>query len=810
MIKKYKEIIILMVSLIAISQLYLYTMFPAFNNDDSPETIASAYTLGISHPPGYPLFTMAGKVFSLLPIGSPAFRINSFAIFLAILVLLLSYYIIKQITFNILNYENKIIDFFGVFILAFSYIFWNQAIEAKGGIYILNLLFLAILIYLSIKLFKGFNPASRKSQPAVEAGIDSASGREHIEEPMKAGSSAIKYLYLMSFIYGLSLCNHWPSMIILLPVFGYIFFIYRQKINQKNTITIILLLLAGLSPYLYLPVRAGTDGIFVFMARPNTWEYFWWTVLRTAYGNPTPPTLQLYENQIKEFFTLLFNNYSILWILMFAGGYTINKKSKNLFYFYLSAVLIIIFAVVFYNHSEERLLWVISIFLMPFQYILLLFLTAGMHFILGFFKQKTFKYIFLAVIFLFILFIGYKNFKKNNSRYNYQAYDFGNNILKTLDKDSLYFCEDDFNFIPLYYIQIIEKQRQDVKLASVFPLFFKWGIDNFVKKYGNIPLKEKDPSYNLSNIITYYSNNNIKIFKSTNSPLLDNLKGYNFKQIGLLQEYLKNDKPMSPKIFELYSYNRGLYDKYIEYSKQTLDLVVFYLYCMMLQGEDLLHDGNPAGALKLYKKAMLFPYEGEMKENKPIFYYKLSYIYKDLNDKDNQIKYLNKAIGLKHDYWQAYQELGIVYFKDGNLKMAKEMFENAKNYGSHDSKVLELVSSDNNKAGKYLQSGDAENSSGDYKEAIEDYNRAIEIDPKYAETYCNRGVARYHLGDKQGALKDLNKAIELNQRYAVSYYNRGIVKNNLGDKQGAIEDLNKAGELGLKQAYDMIKKIQGD
>src|SRR5271157_2890515 len=47
--------------------------------------------------------------------------------------------------------------FFRGFYSAFSYIFWNQAIEAKGGIYMLNLLFFVILIYLSMELFKSYN-----------------------------------------------------------------------------------------------------------------------------------------------------------------------------------------------------------------------------------------------------------------------------------------------------------------------------------------------------------------------------------------------------------------------------------------------------------------------------------------------------------------------------------------------------------------------------------------------------------------------------------------------------------------------------
>src|SRR5208283_1552158 len=108
MFKKSKEIIILLICLLAIFQLYLYTTFPAFKSDDSPETTTSTYTLGLGHPPCYPFFTISGKAFSLLPVGSPAFRINLFSIFLALIVLLLSYFIIKQVSLYVFNYENKI------------------------------------------------------------------------------------------------------------------------------------------------------------------------------------------------------------------------------------------------------------------------------------------------------------------------------------------------------------------------------------------------------------------------------------------------------------------------------------------------------------------------------------------------------------------------------------------------------------------------------------------------------------------------------------------------------------------------------
>jgi len=43
---------------------------------DSPEFTAAAATLGVPHPPGHPLYVMLAKPFTLLPIGSIAFRVS--------------------------------------------------------------------------------------------------------------------------------------------------------------------------------------------------------------------------------------------------------------------------------------------------------------------------------------------------------------------------------------------------------------------------------------------------------------------------------------------------------------------------------------------------------------------------------------------------------------------------------------------------------------------------------------------------------------------------------------------------------------
>ena len=56
---------------------YLWTLTPTVGFHDSGELITVAYTLGIAHPPGYPLCTLFGKLFTtIIPIGNIAYRMN--------------------------------------------------------------------------------------------------------------------------------------------------------------------------------------------------------------------------------------------------------------------------------------------------------------------------------------------------------------------------------------------------------------------------------------------------------------------------------------------------------------------------------------------------------------------------------------------------------------------------------------------------------------------------------------------------------------------------------------------------------------
>ena len=90
-----------------------------------------------------------------------------------------------------------------------------------------------------------------------------------------------------------------------------------------------------------------------------------------------------------------------------------------------------------------------------------------------------------------------------------------------------------------------------------------------------------------------------------------------------------------------------------------------------------------------------------------------------------------------------------------------------------------------------------------HKEAIEHYNKAIEINPQFTETYYNRGVVKSVLGKHEEAIEDYSKAIKINPQFAEAYYNRGATKSALGQNQEAIEDYSKAIEINpqFAEAY---------
>ena len=68
------------------------------------------------------------------------------------------------------------------------------------------------------------------------------------------------------------------------------------------------------------------------------------------------------------------------------------------------------------------------------------------------------------------------------------------------------------------------------------------------------------------------------------------------------------------------------------------------------------------------------------------------------------------------------------------------------------------------KGKEYFNNGDAKLFTQDYAGAIVEYNKALEINPRYSEAYCNRGAAKFYLQDYPETIADCTKAIEFNPK----------------------------------------------
>ena len=145
------------------------------------------------------------------------------------------------------------------------------------------------------------------------------------------------------------------------------------------------------------------------------------------------------------------------------------------------------------------------------------------------------------------------------------------------------------------------------------------------------------------------------------------------------------------------------------------------------------------------------------------------------------------------------QNKSLEILKEKNDLEIEELWERYLNstLESEREQIRNLVKANNKDftANQYIESGQRHYAAGRSEEAIEDYNRAIEIDPNNATAYNNRGVVYIgynEFGTDEIALSDVNHAIELNPTNAIMYINRGAVYQNKNEYDKAFDDYMRA------------------
>ncbi len=123
--------------------LHLKTVAPTVYNLDSAELATAGATLGVPHPPGYPLYVLLAKGFTLIPIGDVAYRVNLMSVFFAAVALLFVHLTARRITGSTLAALGA------SWILGLSYPFWANSVVAE--VYTLDAALVAAMLFFLVR-----------------------------------------------------------------------------------------------------------------------------------------------------------------------------------------------------------------------------------------------------------------------------------------------------------------------------------------------------------------------------------------------------------------------------------------------------------------------------------------------------------------------------------------------------------------------------------------------------------------------------------------------------------------------------------
>jgi tetratricopeptide (TPR) repeat protein len=96
-----------------------------------------------------------------------------------------------------------------------------------------------------------------------------------------------------------------------------------------------------------------------------------------------------------------------------------------------------------------------------------------------------------------------------------------------------------------------------------------------------------------------------------------------------------------------------------------------------------------------------------------------------------------------------------------------------------------------------------------YARAVESFDRAIALAPDVPQTYVKRGHAHYELDQREPALADYNQAADLDADYAEAYYGRFEVKMRLGQFGEGMADCERARRLNPAARYTCSPPTEG-
>ena len=94
-----------------------------------------------------------------------------------------------------------------------------------------------------------------------------------------------------------------------------------------------------------------------------------------------------------------------------------------------------------------------------------------------------------------------------------------------------------------------------------------------------------------------------------------------------------------------------------------------------------------------------------------------------------------------------------------------------------------------------------------YPEEIEALKKAVELNPNYADAYCNMGVGYMNMGQYKEAVEVLKKSITIQPAFWRGHFNLGLTYVCLGNKEMAMEEHKILKGLNPQMAEKLLAEI---
>ena len=400
--------------------LYLLTAYPTVAYIDSGELAVANWTLGIAHPTGYPLYSLLGRLFSLLP-----FELIKTQILFGALCTSLAVAVFSMRLTRILD-VTEIVQQLTVAVAALAFgvapLVWSQGVTNE--VYSLHLLMLALVVPL---LLEKYSPRN---------------------------------LILCSFVVGLSFGNH-MSTVLLLPAVTYYLVVNRKSLiaSPRTALCVFAVVALAASLYLYLPIRSAQDPVFNW-GQPTNWANFirhvsGWQYQVWMFSRSFDELIRSFGN----FAVILFKQFPPPYWLVVVYGFWVAWTRRRRMAIILALILgcNVLYCLNFDIPDIDNYLLPSVLVLFTYSLVGIVSLTQ---------LQTKVRLLGIPVMSALLIWGVAANWTVNNQSKNTSALDCVHNYYACADSNSLILCADWDYVSPWLYSHFYLKERPDVLIVD--------------------------------------------------------------------------------------------------------------------------------------------------------------------------------------------------------------------------------------------------------------------------------------------------------------------------------------------------------